>query len=104
MITGDGGACVFKNRSVSNILTGNFSEVKDNAENALKVAKDYEKEEIQQTWNQYLNLRDKEESARKRQEAESLFRQNEQQLRELKKNEKSTSRSIQGKKKTSQTL
>ncbi len=62
-----------------------FPEVKDNAENALKVAKDYEKEEIQQTWNQYLNLRDKEESARKRQEAESLFRQNEQQLRELKK-------------------
>lgn len=73
-----------------------FPEVKDNAENALKVAKDYEKEEIQQTWNQYLNLRDEEESARRRQEDETLFHQNEQQLRELKKKQEAYERDYPG--------
>ena len=62
-----------------------FAAVKGNAENALKVAKDPEKEEIQQTWNQYLSLKNEKESARKRQEDEALFQQYEQQLQQLKK-------------------
>lgn len=62
-----------------------FPAVKNNAENALKVAKGYEKEEIQQIWNQYLDLKDEEEAARERREDEALFHQKEQQLRELKK-------------------
>lgn len=62
-----------------------FAAVKGNAENALKVAKGPEKEEIQQTWNQYLSLKNEKESARKRQEDEALFQQYEQQLQQLKK-------------------
>lgn len=62
-----------------------FETVKGNAENALKVAKDHEKEEIQPIWDQYLILRNEKESARKRHEDETLFRQNEQKLSQLKK-------------------
>lgn len=66
-----------------------FAAVKGNAENALKVAQGPEKEEIQQTWNQYLSLKNEKESARKRQEDEALFQQYEQQLQQLKKKRES---------------
>ena len=66
-----------------------FAAVKGNAENALKVAKGPEKEEIQRIWNQYLNLKNEKESARKRQEDEALFQQYEQQLQQLKKKRES---------------
>ena len=62
-----------------------FAAVKGNAENALKVAKGPEKEEIQRTWDQYLSLKNEKESARKRREDEALFQQYEQQLQQLKK-------------------
>lgn len=60
-----------------------FAAVKGNAENALKVAKGPEKEEIQRIWNQYLNLKNERESVRQKQEDENLFQKYEQQLRQL---------------------
>lgn len=62
-----------------------YSEVKGNAENAIKVASGHDKEEIEQIWNQYSKLRNQRESARRRQEQEALYRQYEQQLIHLKK-------------------
>lgn len=62
-----------------------YSEVKGNAENAIKVASGHDKEEIEQIWNQYSKLRNQRESARRRQEEEALYRQYEQQLIHLKK-------------------
>lgn len=61
-----------------------YEEAEGNAENAIKVARGNAKSEIQQIWNQYTHLRNQREAARRRQEDESLFRQYEEQLAQLK--------------------
>lgn len=65
-----------------------FSEVKGNAENAIKVAKSPKKEELRKIWEQYLGLRNEKESARQRREDEELYQKYEQQLRQLEQRKK----------------